>query len=160
MTELIAFGSSRQPQYVVDWGESRPGISVSTEKGAPSVQKEIDWLVLTVINTWGSSGVIRMGACMGTPGHLLSWGLAFYTCCVNIANPHIHPPIPWVPTVCEAWTLLSIWLLGITSGPARCHLCLQGHPLVVPGLPSLWQYPLLEPPYLMAITTCDWSHCV
>ena len=26
----------------------------------------------TVINTWGFSGVIRMGACVGTPGHLQS----------------------------------------------------------------------------------------
>ena len=26
----------------------------------------------TIINTWGSSGVIRTGACVGTPGHLQS----------------------------------------------------------------------------------------
>ena len=136
----------------MDWEESGPGTSVSTDKVAPSVQKEIDWLALTVINTRGSSSVIRMGVWVGTPGHLLSQGLAFYTCCVNIAKPHIHSPILWVPTLCEAWTLPSIWFLGITSGPARHHLCPQGHPLVIPDLPCRWHYALLEPLCLMAIT--------
>ena len=55
-----------------DGEESDPGASVSTEKVAPvSKRKSTDWPP-TVINTQGSSGVIRTGACVGTPGHLQS----------------------------------------------------------------------------------------
>ena len=60
----------------MDWEESRPGFSVSTEKVAwVSKRKLTDWSP-TVTYNWGSSGVIRMGACVGAPGHLqpqLSW---------------------------------------------------------------------------------------
>ena len=60
------------PIMVVDREESGPGASVSTEKVAPvSKRKSTDWPP-TVINTWGSSGVVRMGACVGTPGHFQS----------------------------------------------------------------------------------------
>ena len=57
---------------VVDWEESGPGASVSTEKVAPvSKRKSSDWPP-TVINTQGSSGVIRMGTCVGTPQGTIS----------------------------------------------------------------------------------------
>ena len=56
----------------VDPGESWPGASVSTEYVAPvSKRKLTDWPP-TIINTRGSSGVIRTGACVGTPRHLQS----------------------------------------------------------------------------------------
>ena len=52
--------------------ESGPGASVSTEKFAPvSERKSTDWPP-TAINTQGSSGIIRTGACVGTPRHLQS----------------------------------------------------------------------------------------
>ena len=52
---------------------SGPGASVSTEKVAPvSKRKPTDWSP-TVINTWGCSGIIRTGTCVGNPGHLQSW---------------------------------------------------------------------------------------
>ena len=52
--------------------ESGPGASLSTEKVVPgSKRKSMDWPP-TIINTRGSSGVIRMGAGVGTPGHLQS----------------------------------------------------------------------------------------
>ena len=55
-----------------DGEESGPGASVNTEKVAPvSKRKLTDWPPVT-INTRGSSGVIRTGACLGTPGHLQS----------------------------------------------------------------------------------------
>ena len=55
-----------------DEEESGPGASVSTEKVAPvSKRKSMDWPPI-VINTRGPSGVIRMGAYVGTPGHLQS----------------------------------------------------------------------------------------
>ena len=59
---------------VVDRAESGPGASVSTEKVAPVSKRNqlIDPPTHTVINTQGSSGVIRMVACVGTPGHLQS----------------------------------------------------------------------------------------
>ena len=62
---------------VVDRAEGGPGASVSTEKVAP-VSKRNQLIdpppphTHTVINTQGSSGVIRMVACVGTPGHLQS----------------------------------------------------------------------------------------
>ena len=60
------------PTMEADWEESGPEASVSTEKVAPiSKRKSTGW-PHTVINTRGSSGVIRMGACVGTPGHLQS----------------------------------------------------------------------------------------
>ena len=73
MTEIIVFGSSRQPHYgAVDPEKSRPEALVNTEKVAlMSKRKLSDWSP-TVINTWGSSGVIRMGVCVGTPGHIQS----------------------------------------------------------------------------------------
>ena len=79
------------PIMVVGEEESRLGPSVRAEKVAPVLKKKkkkMDWLppppplslshthththTHTVINTWGSSCVIRMGACVGTPGHLQS----------------------------------------------------------------------------------------
>ena len=42
------------------------------QRKLPQCPKELtDW-PLTVINTEDSSGLIRMGACMETPGHLHS----------------------------------------------------------------------------------------
>lgn len=54
------------PTAVVD-RESGPGASVSTEKIAPRVSKRkwMDWSSMAI--TWGSSGVIRTGACVGDP---------------------------------------------------------------------------------------------
>ena len=68
------------PITEVDWGESGPGASVS-RVGCPRVQKEINGLPPhpTVINTWGSSGVIRMGACVETPGTFSPDGLESLT---------------------------------------------------------------------------------
>ena len=58
------------PITVVDHDESRPGALVSRK--LPQCPKEkIDW-PSTFINTPGPSGVIRTGACMGTPGHFQS----------------------------------------------------------------------------------------
>ena len=73
MTEIIVFGSSRQHHYgAVDQEESRSGALVSTEKVAlMSKRKLTDWLP-TIINTRSSSGVIRMGVFVGTPGHFQS----------------------------------------------------------------------------------------
>ena len=52
----------------VDWEESGPGASASMGKVAPVPKRKLmDWPP-TVINTRCSSGVIRMGACVGTPG--------------------------------------------------------------------------------------------
>ena len=57
---------------VADQEEGRTGNPMSSEKVAPvSKRKLTDWPP-TVINTEDSSGVIRMGACMETPGHLHS----------------------------------------------------------------------------------------
>ena len=58
----------QKPHYrAVDREESRPGALVSTEKVAlMSKRKFSDWSP-TVINTWSSSGVIRIGVCVGTP---------------------------------------------------------------------------------------------
>ena len=50
---------------VVDQEESGPGASVSRK--LPQCPKEVDGLAPTVINIWGSSGVIRTGACVATP---------------------------------------------------------------------------------------------
>ena len=67
------FGSSRRSHYSSgSGGRQARGFSEHRES-YPSVQKKsTDW-PSTVINTWGSSGVIRTGACVGTPGHLQSW---------------------------------------------------------------------------------------
>ena len=65
------------PTIVVDQEESGSGRKRTRgfsehRESCPSVQKKLtDWPP-TVINTRGSSGVIRMGACVGTPGHLQS----------------------------------------------------------------------------------------
>ena len=65
------------PITVVDHDESRPGALVSRK--LPQCPKEkIDW-PSTVINTRGSSGVTRTGACVGTPEHFLSDCLASLT---------------------------------------------------------------------------------
>ena len=73
MTEIIASGWSWQSHYSSgSGGKWTRGFSEHRES-CPSVQKKIDWLAPTVINTWGSSGVIIMGACVGTPGHLQFW---------------------------------------------------------------------------------------
>ena len=62
------------PITVVDQEESRPGALRSRK--LPWCPKE-NWLIGPPgINTWGSSGVNRLGACVGTPRHLwsqLSW---------------------------------------------------------------------------------------
>ena len=72
MTEIIGLVSSDCPVTVVDQEESGPGASVSTEKVATvSKRTSTNWCP-TVINTRGSLGVIRMEACVGTPGHLWS----------------------------------------------------------------------------------------
>ena len=72
MTGIKAFGWSRQSDYgsrsrgkwTRDFSEHR--------EICPSVQKKSTVWPSTVINTRGSSGVIRMGVCVGTPGHLQS----------------------------------------------------------------------------------------
>ena len=72
MTDIM-FGSSRQSHYGSgSGGRQARGFSEHRES-YPSVQKKsTDW-PSTVINTRGSSGVIRTGACVRTPGHLQSW---------------------------------------------------------------------------------------
>ena len=69
----------------MDQKESGPGALVSTEKVPPvSKRKSTDWPP-TVINTQGSSGIIRIEACVETLRHLQSrlpwesdpWGLHF-----------------------------------------------------------------------------------
>ena len=57
---------------VVDRAESGPGASMSTEKVAPVSKRNQLIDPPTVIDTQGSSGVIRMVARVGTPGHLRS----------------------------------------------------------------------------------------
>ena len=67
MTEIIAFGLSRQPHCSSEWeGKQTRGFS---EQKAASVSKRklTDWPSI-VINIQGSSGVIRMGACVEAPG--------------------------------------------------------------------------------------------
>ena len=73
MTDIIAFGWSRQSNYGSrSRGKWTRGFSEHREI-CPSIQKKsTDW-PSTVINTRGSSGVIRTGACVRTPGHLQSW---------------------------------------------------------------------------------------
>ena len=61
---------------VVDWEKRGLRASVSTEKVA-QVSKRNQLIAPpththTVIDTWCSSGVIRMGACVGTPGNFQS----------------------------------------------------------------------------------------
>ena len=51
-------------------GKQTRGSSEHRES-CPNVQKKIEWLP-TIINTRSSSGVIRMGVCVGTPGHFQS----------------------------------------------------------------------------------------
>ena len=61
---------------VVDQEESRPGALVSTKKVAPVSKRNRLIGPPQLFNTQGSSGVIRTGACVRTPGHLqaqLSW---------------------------------------------------------------------------------------
>ena len=68
------FGSSNSPITVVDQEESRPGALRSRK--LPWCPKENRLIGPPVINTRGSSGVNRLGASVGTPGHLwsqLSW---------------------------------------------------------------------------------------
>ena len=65
MTEIIAFGLSIQPHCSSEWeGKQTRGFS---EQKAASVYKRklTDWPSI-VINIQGSSGVIRMGAWLGT----------------------------------------------------------------------------------------------
>ena len=72
LAEIIVFGSSRQPYYGSGSGGKRDRGSSELRESCPSVQR--NWLiVLSVINTEDSSGLIRMGACMETPRHLHSW---------------------------------------------------------------------------------------
>ena len=71
MTEIIVSGSS----FLYSSASGREwawGFSEHRES-CPGVQKEIYGLAPTVINTRGSSGVIRSGACVETPRHLQSW---------------------------------------------------------------------------------------
>ena len=64
--------SPDSPTMEADQEECGPGASVSTEKVTPvSKRKSMDWPPI-VINTQVPSGVIRMGACVGTSGHLQS----------------------------------------------------------------------------------------
>ena len=56
---------------VVDWEESGPGASVSTEKVAPVSKRKLT-VPPQFINSWGSSGVIRTGTSVGIPGNLQS----------------------------------------------------------------------------------------
>ena len=67
-------GSSRQPHYCSRSG--RKQIRGFKEQKLPWCPKENRLIGPPVINTRGSSGVNRLGACVGTPGHLwslLSW---------------------------------------------------------------------------------------
>ena len=81
---------------VVDQEESGPGASVSTKKAAPvSERKSTDW-PSTVNNTQGSSSVIRMGACVGTPGHLQSVLIAL--------RIHHLGPTPWKAVSSLVWS--------------------------------------------------------
>ena len=83
MTEIIAFGSSWQSHYSSGLGEKwTRGFSEHRESFLGVQKESTDWPP-TVINTWGSSGIIRMAACVGTPRHPQSqlpwesnpWGL-------------------------------------------------------------------------------------
>ena len=75
-TDIIMFGSSRQSHYSSGLGGKWVRGFGEHRESCPSVQKKsTDWPP-AVIKTWGSSGVIRTGTCVGTPGHLqsrLSW---------------------------------------------------------------------------------------
>ena len=59
MTEIITFGCSDR---------SGPGASVSKAKAAPGSKIKSTGWPPTVIYAQGSSGVIRVGACVVTPG--------------------------------------------------------------------------------------------
>ena len=73
MTEIIAFGSSWQSHYSSGLGGKwTMGFSEHWESCLRVQRKSTDWPAI-VINIWGSSGVIKMGACVGTPRHLQSW---------------------------------------------------------------------------------------
>ena len=86
------------PTMVMDGEESGPGAWVNTEKVAPvSKRKSMDWTPTIIINTLGSLGVIRMGACVGTPGYLQSW-------------------LPWEP---DPWALCLIGQYLLQCGPLQ-----------------------------------------
>ena len=54
------------PIMEADWEESGPGASVSMEKVALVPKRKLMNWPPTVINSQGSSGVIRKGDCVGT----------------------------------------------------------------------------------------------
>ena len=61
------FARPDSPITEANWEESGPGASASMGKVAPVPKRKLmDWPP-TVINTRGSSGVIRMEACVGPP---------------------------------------------------------------------------------------------
>ena len=69
------FGSSRQPHYGSGLGGKQTR-GFSEQRVAPVSKRKSTYWPSTVINTQGSSGVTRMGACLWTPRHLrslLSW---------------------------------------------------------------------------------------
>ena len=71
MTDIIAFGSSWQPHYSSGSGGKRARGFHEHRESCPRVQRKIDWPPQLLI-----PGVIRKGACLGTPRHLqspLSW---------------------------------------------------------------------------------------
>ena len=68
MTEIISFGSSRQPHYGSGLG-GKQTTGFSEQKVAPvSKRKSTDWPFID-INTQGSSGVTRMGCVCGSLGN-------------------------------------------------------------------------------------------
>ena len=81
--EVIPFALSRQSPYRsgLGWKWAR---GFSKHSVICTRRKSMD-CPPTVINTWISSGVIRMGACVGTPGHLqscLSWESDLWNLCL------------------------------------------------------------------------------
>ena len=67
------FCSSRQSYYGSRWGRKWDrGFSKHRVRFPSSKRKSVEWSP-TVINTWGSPGVITVGICVGTPRQLQSW---------------------------------------------------------------------------------------
>ena len=100
MTEIITFGSSWHSHYGSGSGESRPAALVSTEKVAPVSKRKLTDSpppLPTVIDIQGSSGVIRMGDCVGTPGHLQS----------QLSRVWPLGPTPWRVVSSPVWSFVD-----------------------------------------------------
>ena len=142
------FGSSRQSHYDIrSGGEQARGFGEHRES-CPSVQRSsTDW-PSTVINTCGSSGVIRIEACLGTPRHLqsrLSWVLSL-------------GPTPQRAVSSPVWSFADwTWSWGWLR-------CLRVIPLEMPLLstviksPSLFNWVPLEI-FLRLFQSMSNSHC-